>query len=316
MKKLIFSMLAMAAMVSCSNEGDPINEVNPPVDGEKVEIKLNAGVVGVETKAAIVADPSMSGFNNSTVSLLRQDAENATGMTWSVSAKEQAAIASDGKVALPTTYKFYDKDGKNAYFIGYYPDAAIANGVVAYTGIDGTEDILCTSVVDAGNGAAAKATALEFKHMLSQVEIQVVGDAVAATNFGKIKTVTLKAVPSAANLTIGATPSLAQSGADKGDIVLFEGAEQADWSSIPTTAAPIGSIPMLVPGLGADEASKLVIEIVAEKKTSTVDITSITGGLVSGQKHVITLTFKSEITATASIVGWGTTGNPGTGDVE
>lgn len=314
MKKLIFSMLAMAAMVSCSNEGDPINEVNPPVDGEKVEIKLNAGVVGVETKAAIAADPSMGDFDNSIVSLLRQDAENTTGMTWLVSAKEQATIASDGTVTLPETYKFYDKAGKNAYFLGYYPDATITSGVVAYTGINGTKDILCTSIVDAGSGVAAKATALEFKHMLSQVEIQVVGEAVAATNFGKIKTVTLKDVPSAANLTIGESPALVQIDTDKGDIILFDEVE-ANWSSIPTTAAPIGSIPMLVPGLGGSDISKLVIEIVAEKKTSTVNITSITGGLVSGQKHVITLTFKSEITATASIVGWGT-GSTGTGDVE
>lgn len=48
----MISMLAMAAMVSCTNEIE--NPDQPKIEGnEPVEIKLNAGIIGVETKAAI-----------------------------------------------------------------------------------------------------------------------------------------------------------------------------------------------------------------------------------------------------------------------
>ena len=43
MKKLMISMLAMAAMVSCTNEIE--NPDQPKIEGnEPVEIKLNAGI--------------------------------------------------------------------------------------------------------------------------------------------------------------------------------------------------------------------------------------------------------------------------------
>ena len=52
MKKLMISMLAMAAMVSCTNEieGPDQPQVN---QNEPVEIKLNAGVGTITTKAPV-----------------------------------------------------------------------------------------------------------------------------------------------------------------------------------------------------------------------------------------------------------------------
>lgn len=304
MKKILFSMLAMAAMVSCSNENEQIDGING-----KVEIKLNAGVVGVETKAELTA------FDNTSVSLIRIDEEsaNAGSIDWGVSTKETATIAAGGAVTLPLAYKFYDTTGKNAYFIGYYPDATIVSRVVSYTDIDGTKDILCTATVDAGNQTGNGEAAFEFKHMLSQVEIQVKGESVAAANFGKITNITLSSVPSEANLTIGTTPTLAQKGGAASDITIYN---DATGTAILGTATPIGNIPMLIPGLGKDDASKLVIKITTENKgVSTVNVTNITNGLASGSKHTITLTFKNEISATATIGGW-SDGTDADGDVE
>lgn len=52
MKNLFLSMLAMAAMVSCTNE---IVDNGEKVDnGQPVPIRMTAGVVGVETKAPII----------------------------------------------------------------------------------------------------------------------------------------------------------------------------------------------------------------------------------------------------------------------
>ena len=53
MKALVFNMLTIAAtfaaMTACTSESDPVDEINPK--DAKVEIKLNAGVVDVQTKA-------------------------------------------------------------------------------------------------------------------------------------------------------------------------------------------------------------------------------------------------------------------------
>ena len=64
MKSLALSMLAIAsiaAMSSCSSENDPVDEVIAG-NQEKVEIKLSAGTIGVETKAPII---NLEGLANS-----------------------------------------------------------------------------------------------------------------------------------------------------------------------------------------------------------------------------------------------------------
>ena len=73
MKTLVLSMISIAAtvaaMTACTSESDPINDITNPKDA-KVEIKLNAGVLGVETKAAITTSTTfiatIAGWEGST----------------------------------------------------------------------------------------------------------------------------------------------------------------------------------------------------------------------------------------------------------
>lgn len=318
MKALVFSMLAMAAMVSCTSESDPINDGG----NEKVEIKLNAGVIGVVTKAAIIPNglDAFDNANGTSVALVKIDhlAADVANIYWTTATKETTNIKGTA-VTLTGNQRYYDKEGKNAYFVGYYPDATITSGKVSYNGITGTTDILCTNRIDGGSKKSSTASNLAFNHMLSQIQIMVIGDVAAQNAFGKIKSVKLTNIPSDLELTIGETASIQpKTNSTKGDITLFEETTAEQFQSLTDIKATIGVVPMIVPGLGNSSENAISITVSTEKGgvSSPITISDITEGLVSGKKHIITLNFKEKITATASIASWGEDGAPGSGEVE
>lgn len=312
MKTLVLSMISIAAtvaaMTACTSESDPIEDLNPK--DAKVEIKLKTGVVDVTTKAELnYADNKTTFGDNVPVQLLRWDAESSTyaAPTWANVISNTATI-SNTNITLQDNQKYYDKTGKYAFFIGFYPtgvNAIYKDGSVAYSNVDGKMDILCTKAISAGNSSSAgSSTDIEFKHMLSQVKITLKGNDVAKNIFGKIKSVTLKSIPHNLDLTLGDTPSIAANATEKDvkDISLLSTSE----TSIDLSASGITYSAMIVPLLGSSEDTKLQIEITTEKSENPIliDVNDLAAGMESGTTNNINLTFKDKITVTTSIADW------------
>lgn len=320
MKTLVLSMISIAAtvaaMTACTSESDPINDITNPKDA-KVEIKLNAGVIGVETKAAITQDEGISAFNNATVPLFRMD--GSADPTWADVTSTVNATINGTTVTLGQNQQYYPNEG-NAYFIGYYSELTptTTKNVLAFAEVDGTKDIICTNQTNAGSKVLPTSNAkLIFNHMLSKVEIKVVGTAASVAAFGDITKVELLDMPTSLDLTLDKTSSIvANADSPKPAIVLHEGTK-----AIPTTSSEtIGVIPMIFNGGESSpygtNANPLKIKVTTSiGGVFDIDVKSITSGLENGKKHTITLTFKDKIGVSTEITPWGDSTNSGSEDV-
>ncbi|WP_449038231.1 fimbrillin family protein [Parabacteroides goldsteinii] len=325
MKTLVLSMISIAAtvaaMTACTSESDPINDITNPKDA-KVEIKLNAGVVNVETKAQIVPKPiTGTTFSEATqVPLLRL--EGATSPTWSTATNPTNATITGSNVVLDDSQKFYPAESDTkVYFIGYYPSTgSYTSGIVSYTGIVGETDILCTPETCVGSKhEPASSPSLQFNHMLSQVEIKLKGDVAAQNAFGKIKKIELVNIPTSLDLTLGSTIAIvAKNDSPIQNIAVYD---NATGTNLTTTATTIGETAMIYNG-GSQKygtsANSLEIKITYgdTNTTSIVNVNNMTTGLETGKKHVITLSFKEKIEVSSAITEWDTsTGESGNGEV-
>jgi len=296
MKSLALSMLAiasMAAMSSCSSENDPVDEVIAG-NQEKVEIKLSAGVVKAETKAAVDT------WSDTEVAFANKVGDGAyTTTPWN------ATIATDGSVNFVETH-YYEADGKTTYLIGYYPRGTQSNGTVTYT-LTGEDDIMVSQELSGTKSSTINKddAKFQFGHLLSQLKLIVK----AGENFDtgvKVTKITLKGTKKNATLTLGTTSSLKFEG-DAADMDVYTG--NAD---IASSTEPIKTI-MVEPGV-----ADMRLDITTDAGTTYSDI-PITIADASDNKtavntaYDITLTFnKKAIEATASITAWKT----GTGSAD
>lgn len=310
MKALVFSMLAMAAMVSCTSESDPINDGG----NEKVEIKLNAGIEAT-TKAAVSSTIPDDGLK---VNFLR--AADAATATWSSGTTLFATIAKEGGITFNTSAEdnteikqYYNTVAANkSWLAGYYTGSLTGtptNEKVTFT-ITGDDDILATPGLSGDKATAFKN--FEFEHMLSQVEIILQGDVAAQKNFGKITKVELTGLATELELTLGATATINKTAAALEDevITVYDDATGIDLS---TAGTKLTNLPMIWK-TGTDIGIKVTSAATAVPSTLTAQIANL--GFEKGKKHIITLNFKEKITATASIKAWENSSNAGTGEVE
>lgn len=324
MKNLVLSMLAIAsitAMNSCSSESDPIDEAINAGNQEKVEIKLSAGVVGVETKAQVVPEADITQFSGESVPLFRVN--HATTADWTKVGDAVNATINNDKVTLGDAHKYYDGE-KKAFFIGYY--SAItptrANNVLTFTGVDGTKDIICTNETDAGSKTSTDANAvLTFNHIVSKVAIKVAGTAAAQKAFGKITKIELLQIPTSIDVTLGSTLSIAANTTTPAlaNITLYESESGQELTTTPTA---IGVTPIIFNGgtttpYGTN-IKPLNIKVYTENQAegNDVKIQNIKNGLELGKTHTITLTFKDRIGVTSSITGWEASANEGSDEIE
>lgn len=327
MKNLVLSMLAIAsitAMNSCSSESDPIDEAINAGNQEKVEIKLSAGVVGVETKAQVVPGDDITTFAGQQVPLFRIN--SASTADWTTVGDAVEATINGTTVTLGDAHKYYDGENK-AFFIGYY--SAITptrtKNVLTFTGVDGTKDIICTDETDAGSKTSTDANAvLTFNHIVSKVAIKVAGTAAAQKAFGKITKIDLLQIPTSIDVTLGSTLSIAANTTTPvlTDIPLYEAVDKANGYELPATPTTIGATPIIFNGgtttpYGTN-GKPLNIKVYTENQVGglEVKIQNIEGGLELGKTHTITLTFKDRIGVTSSITGWGDSVHEGSDEIE
>lgn len=302
MKNLLLGMLAMAAMVSCSSENDPIDDVAGGKQ-DKVEIKLNAGVVGVETKSPVVS------WSNTEVSFA-----NKTGGTGSYATTTPwfAKIADGGSVSFvnaegATESHYYEADGSTTSLIGYYPRGTYNNGIVIYS-LTGEEDIMVSQELsgDKNTPMTNTETKFKFEHLLSQLKFIVK----SGENFGtgvKVTKIVLNGTNTSATLTLtGASPALTF-GSDAAPLTIYDKAEGADIAS--STAAV--ATKMVQPGV-----SGMTLDITAGGTEYTgipITIANSNNAPDASTAYDITLTFsKKEVAAEAEIGEWKT----GTGSAD
>ena len=146
MKNLLFGMLAMAAMVSCSSENDPIDDVT-------------GGKWGEDGKYVQFVKGTASG--NYTDDWFAK----ITGTAGTVQFKDAS-----GELANDKSY-YYESDGSDTYLRGFYPQGTNTSGSVTFTIPEAADIDIMVSDEQSGNktNAFGKFT---FGHLLTQIKFQ------------------------------------------------------------------------------------------------------------------------------------------------
>lgn len=314
MKSLVLSMLAIASisvLSSCSSESDPIDEV---IGGnkDKVEIKLNAGVLKAETKAPIEAwgdDGKFVQFakGTSTGSYTDNWFAKITGTAGTVQFKNAT-----GEAATDESH-YYESDGSKTYLRGFYPQATNSSGVVTFTITDKADTDIMVSDEKSGD----KTTGFEeftFSHLLTQIKFNLKSGAGFPENY-VLKTLTLKGTKKTATLTLSSGKlTFTGSDDDKIDIKVLE----TGTTSISAAGTDLNNTVMVQP-----EAT-MTLDITAGPSGDDSNNRTYTGiefttkgeggqteDAKAGTAYAVTLTFSDKaVEATAKIAAW----NTGTGE--
>lgn len=314
MKNLFLSMLAMAAMVSCTNE---IVDNGEKVDnGQPAEIRLSAGVLGVETKAAITDGktftPAIVGW---------EVADQGTGPSLGTEAhtwltETSTAITAGTSIAMPfKTKQYYNPDGTTSTYIkSYYPTGSLTGEDVTFTNTEGDVDVMLTELVNAGPKptGTATTTALTFSHKLTQLQFKVGGDASLAAGT-TLTSITFKAtLPTGFNIITDVLAGTEGSFTIKNISGLTIPTVTAEKPNVADIAANAGDMVMIKP-IGE---TTFKIDVVTSAGTFTdVPVTLTETDTNGGKSYTITLTFKQkEISAQGTVKAWSS--STGTGTVE
>lgn len=349
MKKYLLTVMAVAGLVSCSNETDSFNTADPN------EIRVAAQTIDASTKAPL--DSKTSSFR--AMVLTTQDA-----------GKYASLYQSDGGMYMD----FTDQSGTEVGFVDadgapdkkYYPSSTANNKKVIVSGLmpaaassteessksdiwkydegkfsitfDGNDDVMIAKEVEAEKGHNA---GLTFEHLLTQlvVKVKVTG---STEPWGDVQRIVLKNVEgesgpiynkfslSGDELTSG-TAKPEQTAATAGDVKFYKATDASfeddeytnagtKLSSTATTVAYTLCQPFAVKQTVGD--TDLVLDVYTTTnsvtpKTVKIDLTSASDLKSSaGYAFEITLDFQTnEIMASATIADWKEGGN-GTGIID
>lgn len=298
MKNLVLSMLAIAsitAMNSCSSESDPINEVT---GGDNVEIKLNAGTIGIETKAPI---KDLTNLSAGKIGIYAID-DN----TWTASPRinnQSSATDGLGAITFDDSKKYYYPSTGSVNFYAYYPYSesitASGEGTAPSLGftITGEEDLMYATSVS-GDKNTPPTDELNFNHVLTQIQFNVKAGTIPAG----IKLLSIKVIDvndkGVMDITTGTLSGWGKSTADVTIDAKVTGSPVID-----NTAADAGSPIMLQPG-----QANFKIEVVTDMGTYTdIEIKPEGGdaGFLAGKAYDVLLTFNAtEIAVKAAVTPW------------
>lgn len=212
MKKSILSLLAVAAMVSCTQ-----NDMDLKGSDEQVEIKLKSTALSID--AVVSRAPFDGEITASTNELTAKVMKSLTSGDYSATAtgrvEGEMTFTDQGttEVGFNTTPQFYPVDGSNVYLCGLYPVSGWTIGAAAATTaeivIDGKTDAMAAKEVTTTKPEALASTykTLEFKHLLTKLKIKAIADSAsqatsdaAVAAWGKITKIELTEI-------VGATPN-------------------------------------------------------------------------------------------------------------
>lgn len=190
MKKLFFSLLAVAAMASCSKS----ELAERPVVGQDVEILAKSNALSISMRAPF--EGTIASDNELTACVL---VSTATGSYSTLLNTDKEMVFSDdaananSEVGFKTTPCFFPADGSKVYLCGFHPltgwTELVANGPSYYFPLDGKSDLMAAAEQETDKAEALAGTypTLTFKHLLTQLVIKVKAeDTNAITSWGKI----------------------------------------------------------------------------------------------------------------------------------
>ena len=319
---------AAAVLASCSNE-----EVTPAIDGKDVQITLNSTTIeasGLSTRA-----PFEGAIGASNQLVARVIASEATGfstvyvdgtMTFTGSAASYD-LGSTGTTAT-TTYPA----SAPVYLFGLYPDDAwtYADGEADYT-FTGKEDVMATNQIStvATDVTSFSYKTLEFKHLLTKLEVKMNATSAAIATFGNIISIKLIGDAAASGVNnkvkvdntaavMDTTYSSSVTALDFYGLSVDGGAKTYSPSAVSnialTTASKSVAYSMVAPvTAAAGTATEYTLEIVTANegaKTIAIDLkntdaTAFTGN-TAGYSFGISISFISvnEITANVTVEEW------------
>lgn len=290
MKKMIIPVLALLGMVACTNENEPeiINE-----NGDPVEIKMVASMVDVNAKTRTVVEEG----NAIEVAFARIDATTLP-TDWKTGTEVAANIGSDKAITFPTPQYYSPTATMNSYFIGYYPKGALTDGVVTFTGMDGSQDILYATEVHGNKTSGNTVLSPTFNHQLAQLQFKFVKDA----SFQK--EVTVKEIkinnthlPQSLNIADGK---------------IIYATDPTVITAFTNESYPMGATEPVIPtnNLVEVNVNGITLDITLSDGTTFTGV-SVTLTTKKATAHVITLTFKQASASGSATIGvWGTDNTP------
>ena len=201
MKKLILSILAIAAMTSCTKSSDEEIDPNAPV-----EIRFGAGI-DMLSRAAITTDGSGHPTSNITgMQILRGTDGADPAFNTITSVTTTADLKTDGTFENITTPQYNKSTTESANFIAYWPQGLLASGIVNFT-ITGEEDIIVAPAVTTTYSNTPSTVNFQFAHKLAQLQLKVIAQNESASAFyGALESAKIN-VPSKLDMTIKADGS-------------------------------------------------------------------------------------------------------------
>lgn len=290
MKKFMFLAMTAALIAGCSDD----DGCNPVTDEVPVEIKANAGIYDIQTRAPVNAGQSITAkfVASATTGDYSTNLWNATGsFTTSTSASAPFSF---------TPAQYYPTNGSTVYIKGYYPLGTLSGNTASFTETDGSNDVMITAEVS-GSKTTGSALAFTFNHLLTQLQFTFKAGAGFPTTGKTVTSISVKNQQTPASLDINTGTVSYNSVAN----ITLTGTYAI--SADPGTTATV--YPMVKSG-----TTSVVLDIIADGVTYsnvTVPLTTETG-----KAHNITLTFTpKEITATAIVSAW-VTGGTGSATIQ
>lgn len=283
MKKFM-SLAILAALISgCSSDDDcsaPTTQESP------VEIKLNAGIFDILTRAPVNSGQSITAkfVASATTGDYSTNLWSATGsFTTSTSASSSFSF---------TPQQYYPTNGNTVYITGYYPVGSLSGNIATFSETDGSNDVMITAEAS-GSKTTTGALGFTFSHLLTQLQFTFKAGAGFPSTGKTVTSISIKNQQTPATLNIN-------TGAITYNTAGFTLTGSYNIGADPGITATV--FPMVKSG-----TANVVMDIIADGVTYTNVTVPLT--TETGKAHNITLTFTpKEITATAIVAIWNTGG--------
>lgn len=277
MKKLVYMAFAATIFAGCSSD-----EKFEDTDNGPVEITFNPGISGMLTKAPVNTGDNITASFVATAT----DGDYSTNV-WSATATFQAATSPSSALSF-TPAQYYPVNGNPIYIKGYYPAGTLSGDSVAFSGANGTQDVMITGQAS-GTKTSTQPLAFTFNHLLAQLQFKFVSGTGYDPTGKTVTSVVVKSqkLPSKLSLSSG---NMSYTSAN----VTISGTY---------TISQVGAIAADRPIVKAGEA--VILSVTTSDGVTYPDVTISSLTTVVGQSHLITLTFTpKEITATVTVTAW------------
>lgn len=323
MKKIMFMLVAVAAMASSCTQSDVIGLSSD----DNVEIRVSAGITSAVSPSTRAVVEGMINENFTTdldVAFARAYEGGSGYTTYGVDALEGLVAHNNKTLSFSRPVQYYLANGKKTKLIGWYPrrtGVSYTQGtrVVDFGEIDGKTDLMATALQEGSK--SAKFPSITFNHLLTQFSIKVYApDAAAQGLWGTVNSIKISGKKQTCTITLPAATEAANVAAAP----TFTGNSDLDLVKTNLTTSPAAAITYpLTLGVGTvTNAAQAGYAMFAPQTTGNVELkielsiggtqtvnvpipTTPTAGFLQGYAYEITLKFSSSaITPTVAVADW------------